>query len=142
MSDSHCHRHVGSRVCSLLLGFTHAVEETASETNEFLGHLIDLCHVLEQDVVSVHAQQCHHENSGLSSCTMLYIYIVHALLYYELSLAARAAPSQLCLQDKACSGYIYSYYDRILYRMGTAGGGGSEASPPTCNLYLYDIVYS
>ena len=33
----HCHRHVGSRFCSLLLGFTHAVEETASELTKFLA---------------------------------------------------------------------------------------------------------
>ena len=69
---------------------------------------------------------------------MPYIYIVHALLYYELSLAARVAPSQLCLQDKACSGYSYmmEYYTEWVQQ------GARFARPPTCNLYLYDIVYS
>ena len=38
----HRHRHVGSRFCSLLLGFTRCLRDS-ERTNEFLGHLIDLC---------------------------------------------------------------------------------------------------
>ena len=43
----------------------------------------------------------HNQCPTYSTCTQ-------TLLYYEPSLliAARAAPSQLCLQDKACSGCI------------------------------------
>ena len=56
-------------------------------------------------------------------------YIIHALLYYELSLAAGVAPSQLCLQDKACSGssYMMEYYTERVQQ------GASEASHPVCN---------
>ena len=76
----------------------------------------------------------------MPSCTRA-IYIINALhstctetlLYYELSLAARAAPSQLCLQDKACSGcsYMMEYYTERMQQ------GASEASPPACMYYLW-----
>ena len=64
-------------------------------------------------------------------------YIVQALLYYELSLAARAAPSQLCLQDKACSGssYMMEYYTEQVQQ------GASEASSPACNYYNYCVAH-
>ena len=54
-------------------------------------------------------------------------YIVHAL---KLSLAARATPLQLCLQDKTCSGcsYMMEYTERVQQ-------GASKASPPACNYY-------
>ena len=53
------------------------------------------------------------------------------LLYYDLFLAARSAPSQLCLYDTACSGcsYMMEYIERVQQ-------GASEASPPACIYYL------
>ena len=61
-------------------------------------------------------------------------YIINALqytrtlLYYDLFLAARSAPSQLCLHNSACSGcsYMMEYTERVQQ-------GASEASPPACN---------
>ena len=70
----------------------------------------------------MHALAIYIINALHSTCTQ-------TLLYYELSLAARAAPSQLCLQDKACSGcsYMVEYYTERVQQ------GASEVSPPACN---------
>ena len=77
--------------------------------------------MLEQDVVSVHAQQCYVEHHAPAIYIMPYR--VHVL---KLSLAARSAPSQLCLQDNTCSGcsYMMEYYTQQVQQ------GVSEASPP------------
>ena len=53
--------------------------------------------------------------------------------YYDLFLAARSAPSQLCLHDTACSGCSYTML--YIYRTGAAGGERSE--PPACIFYVY-----
>ena len=71
--------------------------------------------------------------------SMRAIYIINALyaheLYYDLFLAARSVPSQLCLHDTAYSGcsYMVEYIERV-----SAAGG--EPPPPTCNYYDYFIV--
>ena len=87
--------------------------------------------MLEQDVVGAHAQQCHHAHA-IYIVIALHSTCTQTLLYYELSLAARAAPSQLCLQDKACSGcsYMMEYYTEWVQQ------GASEANPPACIYYI------
>ena len=56
------------------------------------------------------------------------------LLYYDLFLAARSAPSQLCLHDIACSGCSYMEYTEQVQQ------GAGEANPPAC-IYNYYPVY-
>ena len=84
--------------------------------------------MLEQDVISAHAQIEHHVRA---------VYIINALhalelsfTVYELFLAARSAPSQLCLYyDTACSGCNY-----MMECIEQVQQGGREVSPPACNL--------
>ena len=92
--------------------------------------------MLEQNVGGAHAQQCHHAHA-IYIIIALHSKCTQTLLYYELSLAARAAPSQLCLQDKACSGcsYMMEYYTERVQQ------GANEASPlPPAYIYVYILV--
>ena len=61
--------------------------------------------MLEQDVVSAHALQCYVEHHTNATCIINALHTCstcnQTLLYYELSLAARTVPSQLCLHDNA-----------------------------------------
>ena len=88
--------------------------------------------MLEQDVVSAHARQCYAScacclHNQCPTCT-------RTLLYYDLFLAAKSAPSQLCvyLHETACSGcsYMMEYTERVHRR----------ASPPACNNYYYPVL--
>ena len=57
------------------------------------------------------------------------------LLYYDLFLAARSAPSQLCLHDTACSGrsYMMEYTERVQKE-------ASEASPCLYSLIIMHVT--
>ena len=60
---------------------------------------------------------------------MPYMHKLSFTMTYDLFLAARSAPSQLCLHDTACSecSYMMEYTERVQQ-------GVSEASPPACNI--------
>ena len=58
----------------------------------------------------------------------MYMHMNTPLLFYDLSLAARSAPSQLCY-DSACSGcsYVMEYTEWVQQE-------ATEASHPACNI--------